>query len=121
MARPCDPAPRPAGAVSAHAGAHFPSRTLAALIFLGVCNHVTLSGARVAVSLDALDRGASAATVGVLVALFALLPVVLAVAVGRVADHIGVRRPMLWGSADTAVRCCRSRSRDCQRCSRPRR
>jgi MFS family permease len=89
--------------VSAHAGAHFPSRTLAALIALGVCNHVTLSGARVAVSLDALDRGASAATVGVLVALFALLPVVLAVAVGRVADRIGVRRPMLWGSAGTAA------------------
>jgi len=34
--------------VSAHAGVHLPSRTLAALIALGVCNHVTLSGARVA-------------------------------------------------------------------------
>jgi MFS family permease len=89
--------------VSARTGAHFPSRTLAALIALGICNHVTLSGARVAVSLDALARGASPLTVGVLVSLFALLPVFLAVSVGRLADRIGVRRPMLWGSAGTAA------------------
>jgi MFS family permease len=89
--------------VSARAGAHFPSRTLAALIALGICNHVTLSGARVAVPLDALARGASPLTVGVLVSLFALLPVFLAVPVGRLADRIGVRRPMLWGSTGTAV------------------
>jgi MFS family permease len=89
--------------VRAPSGALFPSRTLAALIVLGICNHVTLSGARVAVSLDALARGASVATVGLLVALFALLPVFLAVSVGRLADHIGVRRPMLWGSAGVAA------------------
>ncbi len=89
--------------MSPRAGAHFPSRTLAALIALGICNHGTLSGARVAVSLDALARGASPLTVGVLVSLFALLPVFLAVPVGRLADRIGVRRPMLWGSAGTAA------------------
>ena len=89
--------------MSARAGARWPSRTLAGLIALGVCNHVTLSGARVAVALDALDRGASPATVGVLVALFALLPVFLGVPVGRLADRIGVRRPMLWGSVGTAA------------------
>jgi MFS family permease len=89
--------------VSARAGARWPSRTLAALIALGVCNHVTLSGTRVAVALDALGRGASPATVGVLVALFALLPVFLGVPVGRLADRIGVRRPMLWGSVGTAA------------------
>jgi MFS family permease len=89
--------------VSARTGARFPSRTLAALIVLGVCNHVALSGARVAVSLDALGRGASPLAVGVLVSLFALLPVFLAVSVGRLADRVGVRRPMLWGSAGTAA------------------
>jgi len=89
--------------VSTRTRTHFPSRTLAALIALGTCNHATLSGARVAVSLDALARGASPATVGVLMALFALLPVFLAVSVGRLVDRIGVRRPMLWGSAGTAV------------------
>ena len=80
-----------------------PSRTLAALIALGVLNHVVLSGARVAVSLDALARGASPARVGLLVALFALLPVFLAVSAGRLVDRIGARRPMLWGSGGCAL------------------
>ena len=43
-----------------------PPRTLAALIALGMCNHTLLGGSRVAVSLDALARGASPAIVGVL-------------------------------------------------------
>lgn len=81
----------------------FPSRTLLALIALGVCNHVVLSGGRVAVSLDALARGGSPAVVGVLMALFALLPMLLAVHVGRLADRIGVKRPMLWGSVGCAI------------------
>ena len=89
--------------MSARRGAQLPSRTLVALIALGICNHVALSGARVAVSLDALGRGASPLAVGVLVSLFALLPVFLAVSVGRLADRVGVRRPMLWGSAGTAA------------------
>jgi len=89
--------------VSARRRAHFPSQTLAALIALGICNHTTLTGARVVVSLDALARGASPATVGVLMSLFALLPVFLAVAAGRLVDRIGVRRPMLWGSAGATV------------------
>ena len=79
-------------------GANHPSRTLAALIGLGMCNHAVLSGSRVAVSLDALAEGASPAVVGVLMALFALLPMVFGLLVGRLADRIGVRRPMLWGS-----------------------
>ena len=75
-----------------------PPRTLVALTLLGVCNHAMLAGARVTVSLDALANGASAAVVGVLIALFALLPMMLAVPAGRLADRIGARRPMLWGS-----------------------
>lgn len=74
------------------------ARTLAALIAIGIANHVLLSGARVAVSLDALARGASPALVGLLMALFALLPMLLAVRAGRLADRIGARRPMLWGT-----------------------
>ena len=80
-----------------------PPRTLVALILLGVCNHAMLSGARVAVSLDALAQGAPAAVVGILIALFALLPMVLAVGIGRVADRIGARWPMLWGSIGCLV------------------
>ena len=63
-----------------------------------MCNHVVLSGTRITVSLDALSRGASPAVVGVLMALFALLPMFFGIAVGRLADRIGVRKPMVWGS-----------------------
>ena len=73
------------------------------LIALGVANHLTLNGMRVTVSLDALALGASAATVGSLLALFALLPMFLGIAAGRLADRIGVRKPMLAGSIGMAV------------------
>ncbi len=72
------------------------------LIGLGICNHMVLSGSRVAVSLDALALGASAGTVGGLLALFALLPMCFAIPAGRFADRVGVRRPMLAGSIGMA-------------------
>jgi len=72
--------------------------TLIALVALGVLNHVTLAGNRVTASLEALRMGASPAVVGLLLALYALLPMFSAVAVGRLSDRIGVRRPMLIGS-----------------------
>lgn len=82
---------------------YFPPRTLVALILLGVCNHAVLTGARVTVSLNALADGASAALVGLLMALFALLPMLCAVSAGRLVDRIGARRPMLWGSIGCLV------------------
>jgi len=72
------------------------------LIALGICNHLVLTGARVAVSLDALALGANAATVGSLLALFALLPMLFAIPAGRFADRVGVRGPMLAGSIGMA-------------------
>jgi MFS family permease len=79
------------------------TRTLAALIPLGVANHTVLAGTRVTASLEALSQGASPFTVGVLMALFALLPMLFAVAVGRFSDRAGVRRPMVLGSAGLIV------------------
>ena len=73
------------------------------LIALGIANHLTLTGMRVTVSLDALALGASAATVGGLLALFALLPMFLGISAGRLADRIGVRKPMLAGSIGMAA------------------
>ena len=77
--------------------------TLPTLIALGIANHVVLTGARVIVSLDALALGASAAVVGSLMALFAILPMLLAIAAGRLADRIGARAPMLVGSCGIAL------------------
>jgi MFS family permease len=77
--------------------------TLTALIGLGIANHVVLTGSRVTVTLDALRLGASTATVGLLMALYAILPMFCAVAAGRLTDRIGVRRPMLVGSIALAL------------------
>jgi MFS family permease len=73
-----------------------------ALILLGIANHLVLTGSRVTVSLNALALGGSAATVGALLALFALLPMLFAIPAGRLADRIGVRLPMLVGSIGMA-------------------
>jgi MFS family permease len=72
-------------------------RSLAALILLGIANHAVLSGSRVAVSLAALAQGATPFTVGALVSLYAVLPMLLAVPAGRFCDRVGARRPMLAG------------------------
>ena len=77
--------------------------TLIALIALGIANHVVLAGNRVAVTLNALHLGASTAVVGVLLALYAFLPMLCAVAAGRFSDRVGVRRPMLLGSLALAA------------------
>jgi MFS family permease len=79
------------------------TRTLAALILLGIANHTVLTGSRVIVSLDALSMGASPFTVGVLMALYALLPMLLSVSAGRVSDRIGTRWPMRIGSTLIAI------------------
>jgi MFS family permease len=73
------------------------------LIALGIANHLVLTGSRVAVSLNALALGENAATVGGLMALFALFPMFLAIPAGRLADRIGVRGPMLAGSIGMAT------------------
>jgi MFS family permease len=49
------------------------------------------------VTLGGLELGASAFSVGLLLAFFGLLPMILSVAAGRLIDRIGARRPMFWG------------------------
>ena len=83
-----------------------PRRSLAVLILLGIANHTVLAGSRVAVSLAALDQGASTFTVGVLMALYAVLPMLLAVSAGRLCDRAGARPPMLAGCVLIAVGAC---------------
>lgn len=73
-------------------------RTLYLLIFITLLNHSVFSGARVAASLYAIHLNATPFTVGVLMALYALLPMLSAVSMGRWTDRIGARVPMLIGS-----------------------
>ena len=74
-----------------------------ALIVLGILNHTVLTGSRVTVSLYALSLGSSTFVVGLLMGLYAFLPMLLGVAAGRLCDRIGVRKPMLIGSCGVAV------------------
>jgi MFS family permease len=60
-------------------------------------SHSGFGGSRVALSLYALDLGATQFNIGVLMALYAVCPLLLAVYVGRFADRVGPRIPMLIG------------------------
>jgi MFS family permease len=71
---------------------------LLALIGVAACAHVALAAARVTTSLYALSLHASEFTVGTLIALFAVLPMLFAVAMGRLIDRIGVDRPLRFGT-----------------------
>jgi MFS family permease len=65
------------------------------LIVAQVCLHAAMTGTRLATPLLALRDGHSAASVGVLLSLFALSPVFLALPAGRFADRHGLGRPLL--------------------------
>ena len=73
-------------------------RPLPIIIILMVLDHIAFNGSRVTVTLYAIHQGASALTVGTLMALYALLPAIFSVAAGRWIDRIGVVRPMQVGS-----------------------
>lgn len=72
--------------------------TLYRIAVLTVLLHLAFAGARVTLSLFALHLGASAATVGVVVSLLALVPMFFAVKWGRYVDRVGVRGPMYAGA-----------------------
>jgi len=69
------------------------------VILLLVVAHIVFTGARVTASLYALANGASTFTVGVLMALFALVPMLTAVRAGKWLDRAGPRRPLLASGA----------------------
>ena len=73
------------------------------ILLISTLNHSAFAGSRVAVSLYALDHGASQMTVGVFMALYALCPLFIAVWIGKLADRVGPRLPMLMGSTGIVV------------------
>lgn len=56
--------------------------------------HMTLTGGRIAVMLAGLELGMSTLEVGVLIAFFALIPMVVSVPMGRLIDRIGAFEPL---------------------------
>ena len=73
------------------------------VVALSMLNSIGQRGSKVAVSLYALELGAGAAAVGVLAALFAVFPLLLAVHAGRFSDRFGVRIPIACGSITMAA------------------
>ena len=67
------------------------------LILVSLLGHIVLAGSRVTTSLYALSLHASEFTVGCLLALFALFPMLFAVLMGRLIDRIGIAKPMAGG------------------------
>lgn len=73
------------------------------IVLLCWLSHSGFGGSRVGLSLFALELGASQITIGVLMALYAVFPLMLAVYVGRLADRVGPRLPMLIGTMGVIV------------------
>lgn len=69
------------------------------IILLTILAHTAFTSSRMTVSLYALKLQATPFTVGVLMALYALLPMLLSVLAGRLIDRVGPRIPLLWGNA----------------------
>lgn len=69
-------------------------RALLRPILSHVCLHTCMTGTRLAAPLLALSQGYSAAAVGVLLALFAVVQIFLALPAGRYADRHGLKRPV---------------------------
>jgi MFS family permease len=81
------------------------SSPLIQLIVVSVVAHTALTGSRVTTSLYALSLHASAFSVGILIALFSLFPMIFAVPMGRLIDRIGIARPMTGGAILTGIGC----------------
>ena len=62
-----------------------------------------MRGAKMLVSLSALQNGATPFQVGLLAAMFAAFPLLLAVYAGKISDRIGVKRPMVLGATIIAL------------------
>ncbi|MGQ0544027.1 MAG: MFS transporter [Betaproteobacteria bacterium] len=63
-------------------------------VALNALGHIAFVGARMSTTLFAVELQASAFTAGLLLSLFALLPMLLSVWAGRLIDRVGARRPL---------------------------
>lgn len=69
------------------------------IVLLNVIIHGCLTGSRVVMSLFALELGVNAFSIGIMIALYSLAPLLIGVYAGRATDRYGVRAPMIFGAA----------------------
>ena len=75
------------------------------LVLLALLSHIALVAARFTTSLYAISLHASEFTIGLLLALFALFPMLLAVPIGRWIDRIGLVKPVRGGALLMGLGC----------------
>lgn len=85
------------------AAAPLSTRLLGAFIVGQIGLHSTMTGLRLAAPLQVLHEGQGAVAVGLLMALFAASPVLLALPAGRLADRRGYHKPMAISVVMTAL------------------
>ena len=73
--------------------------TLYLLILMAFLTHIGFAGSRLTVPLFAVDQGGGPFVAGTIVALYAALPAVLALPMGRMADRIGYRPLLIFGTS----------------------
>ena len=72
--------------------------TIGVVLLIVLCNMSSFRASKVLISLYALELGASQFYIGIMIAMYSLLPALLAVHAGKISDRFGVRLPMLVGS-----------------------
>jgi MFS family permease len=73
------------------------------VVLLSMSVHACYIGSKLIVSLFALELGASQAMVGALASFYAVVPLVLGIYTGRLADTRGTRLPLLIGAVATII------------------
>ncbi len=77
--------------------------TLYLVTLIAVLNQIGFSGSRIAISLYALELGANAFLVGLIVASYSLFPMLLAIVIGKLADRKAPRPLLILGALATAA------------------
>jgi predicted MFS family arabinose efflux permease len=77
--------------------------TIYLVTLIAMLNQIGFSGSRVAISLYALDLGANAFVVGLIVAIYSLCPMLFAIAIGKFADRTAPRPLMIFGAITMAA------------------
>src|SRR5258705_4358710 len=86
---------RPSVESAAHASSPAGAlKPLLHVVVLTTLSHIGFVGSRITVALAAIAQGATPLTIGVLMALYAVVPMLLAVQAGRLVDRVGAFRPV---------------------------
>jgi predicted MFS family arabinose efflux permease len=77
--------------------------SIGVVLMIVLFNMSSFRASKVLVSLFAIELGASQFSIGIMIAMYSLLPAILAMHAGRLSDRLGVRWPILAGSLGMVV------------------